>query len=145
YEQAIQEGRDLAGDASKGPVLHREREITRVVESLERHRSVLLVGPPGVGKSAVARGVAEEFGRTERGKLLQFNVSQLLAGTYYVGEWQTKLESILGEALRQKAVLYFTDIWNLSGAGRSSSSNETAWDSIRPRIEAGNVTLLGEV
>jgi ATP-dependent Clp protease ATP-binding subunit ClpC len=145
YEQAIHEGRDLTGDLAKGPVLHREREIVRVLESLERRRSVLLVGPPGVGKSAVARGVAERLSRAESGKLLQFNVSQLLAGTYYVGEWQTKLESILGDALRQKAVLYFTDIWNLVGAGRSSSSNETAWDSIRPRIEAGNVTLLGEV
>ncbi len=143
-----QEGRDLGAFTTSRRYrlpLFREEETERILAILQRRRSVLLVGPEGAGKTAVVYGVAHALKQQGGRAIREFSTIQLLAGTKYIGEWQTKLTSIVRAAKKSKTSLYITDSWNLPDVGKTSSSTDNLWDALRPFLDKGEVQLVGEI
>jgi ATP-dependent Clp protease ATP-binding subunit ClpA len=146
YDKALVEGRELTSESRKHrPTMFRDELVAAVAKSIAARRSVLLVGASGVGKTSVLQGFAGHLTRIGPRKLYEFSSIQVLSGTVYLGEWQSKLTAIIEQAVKSKAVLYFSDIWNLRSAGRTSTSTYTMWDALRPRLQAGEVQIIGEV
>ena len=146
YDTALDEGRELTGESRDFlPIQFRDQLLTSVVRSIGARRSVLLVGPPGVGKTSIVRALARHLVQTGPRKLHEFAVVQMLSGTVYLGEWQTKVSAVFDAAAKSNALLYFSDIWNLPAAGRSSNREDTVWDALRPRLTNGEIQLIGEV
>jgi ATP-dependent Clp protease ATP-binding subunit ClpC len=131
----------LAGE--RAPVAFRDREVARVLDLLDRGRSVLLVGMPGAGKSTVLVEVARRMHARGEGRLWELSTSDLFRGTRYLGEWQTRVTNILREA--SGATLVISDIWNLLEQGRTAQSDTVVFDAMRGAVERGDVRLVGEV
>jgi MoxR-like ATPase len=92
YANILQEGQDVTAVApSDRKALFREREIQAAVDALSQKRSVLLVGPPGVGKTSVLLGSAQQFAIETSNKVFRFTTTQIMSGTRWLGEWQSKL------------------------------------------------------
>ena len=149
YDRSLMvEGRDLAAEAEKGdapPVLHREGELADALRHLDEGRSVLLVGAQGVGKTAVVRQLAQRLFASSKRQVFQVSTTTFLVGTRYIGEWQTKATCMAEAAGKLRAVVFLTDIWNLPKVGRTSQNDGNLLDTLRPFIESGRLTLLGEV
>jgi ATP-dependent Clp protease ATP-binding subunit ClpC len=146
YDTALDEARELTGESRDFlPIQFRDQLLTSVVRSIGTRRSVLLVGPPGVGKTSIVRALARHLVQTGPRKLHEFAVVQMLSGTVYLGEWQTKVSAVFDAAAKSNALLYFSDIWNLPAAGRSSNREDTVWDALRPRLTNGEIQVIGEV
>ncbi|HZF53419.1 MAG TPA: AAA family ATPase [Polyangiaceae bacterium] len=150
YEEALErDARDLVSAARASelsPVYFRDAEVAAVLDQLDRDRSVLLVGPAGVGKTAVLHGVAKAMAAREvRDHLYEVSTALLLAGTRYIGEWQTKVLRVATAASELGAVLYITDIWNLPQVGRTSTNDNNMLDALRPFLESGRLIVAAEV
>jgi ATP-dependent Clp protease ATP-binding subunit ClpC len=146
YKGAFSEGRNLTEETARFPdALFRGELVTKIVQTLARRRSVLLVGASGVGKTRIVQQVAREMGRSGRAKVFEFSVPQLLTGTKFLGEWESKANQIVDGALAAGAMLYFSDIWNLPSAGTSANRDHGAWDLFRPYVEQGRLQLIGEI
>jgi ATP-dependent Clp protease ATP-binding subunit ClpC len=146
YDDALLEGRELTGESRNfRPTLFREDLVAAVAKSVAAHRSVLLAGPSGVGKTSIVQALASHLAQTGPRKLYEFSTIQMLSGTVYLGQWQSKVTAIFEAAAKSKALLYFTDIWNLPSAGRSSNREDTVWDALRPRLSKGELQVIGEV
>jgi len=146
YDNALLEGRELTGESRNfRPTLFREELVTAVARSVAARRSVLLVGPSGVGKTNIVQALAGRLAQTGPRKLYEFSAVQMLSGTVYLGEWQSKVTAIFDAAAKSNSLLYFSDIWNLPTAGRSSSREDTVWDALRPRLLNGGLQVVGEV
>src|SRR6185436_17720613 len=98
----------------------REAEIAAVLAELDRGRSVLVLGPTGVGKTGVIHGVARTMAARGKGGIFEVSTALMLAGTRYIGEWQTKVTRIAEAAEKANGALYVTDAWNLAQAGHTS-------------------------
>src|SRR5262245_49945286 len=100
YLNVLEEGQDLfAAAAGARPAHFRDAEVQAVIDALARNRPILLVGPPGVGKTAVLAEVARRLGETmDGGGLRRFTTTQILSGTRYLGEWQSKVTRLMGDA-----------------------------------------------
>lgn len=134
---------DLARTGRVAPALHREREVKHALETLRGRRSILFVGPTGVGKTSVVHSLAVAIG-AEGGRLLGISTSVLMADTMFLGQWQAKLETLLAEARAEDAVLYLSDVWNLAGAGTTVHDNSNMLDAVKPHVESGHLRLVGE-
>ena len=146
YEDAFSEGRNLTEASVKFPKTpFRSEIVSKAIQVLARRRSVLLVGAPGVGKTRVVHEMASQMRQSGRAKVFEFSVSQLLTGTKYLGEWETKANRIIESAVALSAILYFSDIWNLITAAKSANRDVTAWDLMRPFLEQERLQLIGEV
>jgi ATP-dependent Clp protease ATP-binding subunit ClpC len=146
YENALLEGRELTAESRKfRPTLFRDPVIAEVAKSVVGGRSVLLVGAPGVGKTAIVHALASHLPKTGGRKLYEFSMVQMLSGTVYLGEWQSKVTALFQAAAKSKSLLYFTDIWNLPAAGRASNRQDTVWDAMRPRLQNRELQVVGEV
>jgi len=146
FQGAFGEGRNLTEESARLPdALFRAEIITKIVQMLARRRSVLLVGASGVGKTKVVQQLAREMGRSGRAKIFEFSVPQLLSGTKFLGEWESKAGQIVEGALAAGAMLYFSDIWSLPSAGTSANRDHGAWDFFRPYVEQGRLQLIGEI
>ena len=149
YKNALtNETRDLLELASKKQIskpAFREAVIKQIIETFSRQRSVLLVGAPGVGKTAIIYGLAHEMRLSRHRGFHELSTSTIMAGTHYLGDWESKADSIIKAAAKQRGVLYFTDIWNLPTAGISSKNPSNLLDALRPRVLSGDILLLGEV
>ena len=149
YKKAFeQEGRELGISATSGgqrAPLFRDEEIELLLSLLDRRRSVLLTGPEGVGKTLVVYAAARRLRQNGGRRIREFSTIQLLAGTKYIGEWQTKLTSIIKAARKTRTILFITDVWNLPDVGKTSSSADNLWDALRPYLEKREVQLIGEV
>jgi ATP-dependent Clp protease ATP-binding subunit ClpC len=145
YLYVLQEGQDLV-EAAKGlrPQYFREREIETVFAALSNNRSVLLVGPPGVGKTAVLNGVADRLGNETTIGLRRLTTAQMISGTRYLGEWQSKLTHLLADAEQSNVVLNIVDIWNLPTTGLTVQNTENFLDAMRPRLAEGRLRLISE-
>src|ERR1700694_5378779 len=131
YANVLQEGQDLvaAATASRSKYF-REREIQAVVDALLQRRSILLVGPSGVGKSAVLRGVVRRLAMETGRGFRTFTTSQIMAGTRWIGEWQSKLTRLLTDSEESNVVLHVVDIWNLPTVGTTSQNKECFLDAM---------------
>ncbi|MBX7190555.1 MAG: AAA family ATPase [Sandaracinaceae bacterium] len=138
------DARDLVSLASeRAPIAFRDREVSRVLELLDRGRSVLLVGMPGAGKSTVLAEVARRMHERGDGHLWEISSTDLFRGTKYLGEWQTRVATLLREAAG--ATLAIPDVWNLLEQGRTVQSDTVVFDAMRSAVERGDVRLVGEV
>jgi ATP-dependent Clp protease ATP-binding subunit ClpC len=139
--------RDLVDAAIEGalpPVWFREADAASTLDLLDRRRSVLLVGPAGVGKTAVVHAIARRMADRGKGRLAEISTTTVMSGTKYLGEWETKIDGILRNADASQAVLYLTDVWNLAYAGKTSNSERNLLDAVRPAVLAGRVAILAE-
>ena len=146
--------RDLTEAASQGkldPVVGREKEITRVVEILSRRtkNNPCLTGEPGVGKTAIAEGLAELIvkGRvpsTVQGKrVMMLDMSGIVAGTKYRGEFEERIKGVINEASANKDVLLFIDeLHTIIGAGGAEGSLDAS-NILKPVLARGEIQIIG--
>jgi ATP-dependent Clp protease ATP-binding subunit ClpC len=133
----------LARTGQLRPALFRQTEINQAAAALKARRSVLLVGPAGVGKSCLVAALATAL-PPETGPLVSISTASLMRDTMYLGQWQTKVETLLEELRRKNAILYVADVWNLATAGTTVHDASTVLDAMKPHIETGHVRLIGE-
>ena len=101
YANILQEGQDLSADLSDDRLIFfRDREIRAIVDALTQKRSILLVGPAGVGKTSVLLGAARQLATETGNKVFRFTTTQIMSGTRWLGEWQSKLTRLLAELWR---------------------------------------------
>ncbi len=145
YANVLQEGQDLVAAATANRVEYfREREVQAVIDALTQRRSVLLVGPPGVGKSAVLRGVVRRLAIEAGRGFRTFTTSQIMSGTRWIGEWQSKLTRLLTDSEEGSIILNVVDVWNLPSAGSTSQNKECFLDAMRPRLADGRLVVVSE-
>ena len=147
-------GTDLTQKARDGkldPVIGRAGEIERVMQVLSRRQknNPLLIGEPGVGKTAVAEGLAELIVSNQvpdilRGKrLITLDVSALVAGSKYRGEFEERLKKVIKEVIDAKDVILFIDeMHTLIGAGSAEGSIDAA-AILKPPLSRGAIQVIG--
>ncbi len=145
---------DLTEKARKGeldPLIGREAEVERLVEVLSRKNknNPVLVGPPGVGKTAIVEGLAQRIASEEvpsvlLGKrILKLDLNSVVAGTKYRGEFEERMKRIINEVKRAKNVIVFMDeIHTLIGAGSAEGSLD-AGNILKPALARGEFRLIG--
>jgi len=144
---AFLQGRTIPDLHPEGETVHfRDDLIARALSEIENGRSLLLVGEPGVGKTAIIRALDAELRKKHDRHLRCYSSNQVLSGTMYIGEWQSKLDQINKDALSTQTILFFHDIWNLPHAGTGTSVLSGFWDQLRPEVtRAGGLQIVGEI
>jgi len=147
-------GRDLTKLAAEGnldPVIGRTKEIERAMQILCRRtkNNPVLIGEPGVGKTAIAEGLAQllvkgEVPETLRGKrIVALDVGALVAGTKYRGQFEERLKTVLREITSTKKIILFVDeLHTLVGAGSAEGSIDAA-NMLKPALARGEVQCIG--
>jgi ATP-dependent Clp protease ATP-binding subunit ClpA len=147
--------RDLTADARAGrlePVRCRENEVSRIIDILLRHgkNNPTLVGPAGVGKTAVAEGLAQRIARDDVPlvmrdvRLLSLDHMALLAGTTYRGQYEERLRSIVTETTAARDVILFIDeLHNLMGQGTAIGVAMDAANMLKPALVRGDFRVIG--
>ncbi len=128
----------------------RERELQAITERFARSgpKSVVLLGPSGVGKTAIVHELARRLGEEQvlvPLTILEATTGEVLSGTRYLGEWQTRLKELI-DAIRapSRTVWYVPDVNLLLEAGTSEHSQESFASMLAPALERGTVVILGE-
>jgi ATP-dependent Clp protease ATP-binding subunit ClpC len=146
--------RDLTELATKNqldPVIGREMEIERVVQILSRRtkNNPALIGEPGVGKTAIAEGLAQAIVHQEipdslaNKRVLTLDMGALVAGTKYRGEFEERLKKILDEIRSSKEVVLFIDeLHTLVGAGAAEGAIDAA-NILKPALARGEIQCIG--
>jgi ATP-dependent Clp protease ATP-binding subunit ClpC len=146
--------RDLTALASQGgfdPLVGREREVERIVQILSRRtkNNPILLGEPGVGKTAIVEGLASRIveGRVPiflaSKRVLALDLSLIVAGTKYRGQFEERLKGILKELKENKDIIVFVDeIHSLIGAGSAEGSLDAA-NILKPALSRGEVSCIG--
>jgi ATP-dependent Clp protease ATP-binding subunit ClpC len=147
--------RDLTAAARAGeldPVVGRSEEVERVIAILSRRskNNPVLVGEPGVGKTAIVEGLAQRIARGEvppglRGKrILSLALGPLVAGTKYRGEFESRVKRILDEVSRssREVVLFIDELHALVGAGAAEGSLDLS-SMIKPELARGDLQCIG--
>lgn len=142
----------LAARDAMDPVIGRNDEIRRVIQTLGRRGkdNVVLVGPAGVGKTAIAEGLAEAIvaGRVPpslQGKrVLALDLNSLVAGTKYRGEFESRIMRLSDEiiAARRNIILFIDEIHTLTEAGEASGAI-SAGDILKPALARGDLQVVG--
>ena len=147
-------GRDLTEAASKGeldPVIGRTVEIERIIQILSRRtkNNPVLIGEPGVGKSAVAEGLAQRIvsGSVPENltgkRLISLDMGSMVAGSKFRGEFEERLKSTLDEVRQKKNVVLFIDeLQNIVGAGKAEGSMDAA-NILKPALARGEIQCIG--
>ena len=146
-------GRDLTRMAIEGkldPVVGREQEITRVLRILSRRRknNPILLGDPGVGKSAIVEGLAERLIRTDvpelqNKRIISLDLAVLVAGTMYRGQFEERMKNVLQELRKHPEIILFIDeIHTIMGAGNGSGSLDAA-GILKPALARGEMQCIG--
>ncbi|MGI6696754.1 MAG: ATP-dependent Clp protease ATP-binding subunit [Christensenellales bacterium] len=146
--------RDLTELAKQGkldPVIGRDRETERLAQILSRRtkNNPVLIGAPGVGKSAVAEGLAQriiagEVPETLAGKrLLSLDLGSLVAGTKYRGEFEERMKNVVNEVKNDRSIILFIDeLQNIVGAGKAEGSIDAA-GILKPALARGELQCIG--
>ena len=146
--------RDLTRMAALGtldPVVGRDREVGRVIQILARRtkNNPALIGEPGVGKTAVAEGLALRMASGAvpeplRGKrLLSLDLVSMVAGTKYRGEFEERVNQVLSEVRRARNVILFLDeLHNIVGAGSAEGAIDAA-NILKPALSRGEIQVVG--
>ena len=134
------------------PLIGRSNEVDRIIQILARRKknNPLLVGDPGVGKTAIAEGLALKITRGEVPKALKNDVvysldmGSLLAGTRYRGDFEERIKGVLkGLAKIPGAILFIDEIHTLVGAGATSGGSMDASNLLKPALASGRLRCLG--
>ena len=146
--------RDLTEAARQGrldPVIGREKEIARVVQILSRRtkNNPVLIGEPGVGKTAIAEGLAQRIAAADvpeellDKKILSLDLSGMVAGTKYRGEFEERIKNILKEVQKAGNVILFIDeLHTIVGAGSAEGAVDAA-NIIKPALGRGEIRVVG--
>ena len=146
--------RDLTADARAGkldPVIGRDGEIQRVIQILSRRNknNPVLIGEPGVGKTAIAEGLAQRIVNNDVPEILKnchiisLNMSSVVAGTKYRGEFEERLKKVIDEVKKHKDWILFVDeLHTLVGAGSSEGSMDAA-NIMKPALARGELRCIG--
>ena len=145
---------DLTRAAREGkldPVVGRDNEISRVIEILGRRKknNPMLIGEPGVGKSAIVEGIAQKIAHGDisaalaRKRILSLDIASVVAGTKYRGDFEKRLKSIIKEASENPDLILFIDEFHtIVGAGGASGSLDAA-NMLKPALARGEFQCIG--
>ncbi len=145
--------RDLTKEAEErklDPMIGREVEIERVVQILSRRKknNPILIGEPGVGKSAIVEGLALRIVRNQAGvlngkRIMALDMASMVAGTTYRGQFEERMKQVIKELREHKEVILFIDeIHTIIGAGNASGSLDAA-NILKPSLARGEVQCIG--
>ncbi len=146
--------RDLTKLAAKNqldPVIGRDEEIERLVQILARRtkNNPVLIGEPGVGKTAIVEGLAQKIARGEisdvlaNKRLLALDLASVIAGTKYRGEFEQRLKNIIDELAASKdAIIFIDELHTIIGAGAAEGSIDAS-NMLKPALARGEVQCIG--
>lgn len=142
----------LAEEGDMDPIIGRDKEIRRVMQILQRRskNNPVLIGLPGVGKTALAEGLAQRIVNNEvptsliGKKLLSLDMAGLIAGAKYQGEFEERLKSVISEveAENGNVILFIDEIHTMVGAGKSSGAMD-AGNILKPALARGKLHCMG--
>ncbi|NSW76719.1 MAG: ATP-dependent Clp protease ATP-binding subunit [Candidatus Atribacteria bacterium] len=141
----------LAMEKKLDPVIGREKEIERVIQILSRRtkNNPVLIGEPGVGKTAIVEGLAQKIIKGEvpeilKGKrVVSLDLAAIVAGTKYRGEFEKRLKKIISEIVQTKEVVLFIDeVHTLVGAGAAEGAIDAA-NILKPALARGELQAIG--
>lgn len=141
----------LAFEGKLDPVIGRDSEISRVLQTLCRRtkNNAVLIGDPGVGKSAVAEGIALRIAEgsvpamLSQSRLISLDVGSMIAGTKYRGEFEERLKTVLDELRNDSSIILFIDeIHTIVGAGSGEGSLDAA-NIMKPALARGELRVIG--
>jgi ATP-dependent Clp protease ATP-binding subunit ClpA len=143
---------ELAAEGKLDPLIGREAELERTMQVLCRRRknNPVFVGDPGVGKTAMAEGLAQKIQKAEVPDLLEgmeifsLDLGGLLAGTKFRGDFEQRLKGVIAELQKKpKAILFIDEIHTIVGAGATSSGSMDASNILKPVLASGEIRCIG--
>ena len=147
-------GRDLTEEAKNGkidPVIGRQKEIDRVIQILSRRtkNNPCLIGEPGVGKTAIAEGLALKIAEGEvpeslkNKKIVDLSLTGMIAGSKYRGEFEERIQSVIDEVIKDgNTILFIDEIHTLIGAGSAEGATDAA-NILKPMLARGSFQVIG--
>ena len=147
-------GRDLTEEASKGtidPVIGRQKEIERVIQILSRRtkNNPCLIGEPGVGKTAIAEGLALKIAAGEVPDLLQgkkivsLDLTGMVAGTKYRGDFEERIRNVIDDVKKSgNTILFIDELHTIIGAGAAEGATDAA-NILKPSLTKGDLQVIG--
>ncbi len=155
YAALEQYGRDLTAEASQGkldPVIGRDDEIRRLMQVLSRRtkNNPVLIGEPGVGKTAIAEGLSQRIVRGDvpeglkHKRVISLDMGALIAGAKYRGEFEERLKAVLKEVQDQQGevILFIDELHTVVGAGRAEGAMD-AGNLLKPMLARGELHCIG--
>lgn len=142
----------IAATGKYDPISGRNREINNVIEILGRRQknNPVLIGEPGVGKTAIIEGLAQRIINKDVPKYIQnvhiinIDMSAVVSGTKYRGEFEERFNNILYEISRKKDIIMFIDEFHtLTGMGSYEGSSDSAANMLKPALARGDIRLIG--
>ncbi len=156
YENLDKFGRDLTAAAAAGkldPVIGRDDEIRRVIQVLSRRtkNNPVVIGEPGVGKTAIAEGLAQRIvngdvpDSLKQRRLITLDMGSLIAGAKYRGEFEERLRAVLHEVTHSdgQIVLFIDELHTVVGAGKGQQGSMDASNLLKPMLARGELRCIG--